>query len=122
MKQPGIFVILLVLIACRTEKPPESPDAWRKIKIDFKSLDTEGLSGGKVALNYEFCIPADDKSWKKVKKIDPTARQNGGKGRVACKDNQQLVIGSTHQKNYQRVLYELACLPFISRIEPTFWE
>lgn len=122
MKRPVLFVFLLILIGCKTEKPPESPDAWKKIRIDFKSLDDAGLSAGKVAMNYEFCIPKDEKSWKKVKKIDPTLQKNKGKGRVACKDSEQLVIGSTHQKNYRRVLYELATLPFVTRIEPTFWE
>jgi hypothetical protein len=93
--------------------------------MDFKQLDTAGLAGppkGKVAVNYEFCIPAEEKNWRQVHKIDPTAQKNPGKGRVQCKDTQWLIIGSTHQKNYQRVLFQLASLPFVTQIQQTFWE
>jgi hypothetical protein len=119
------FALLLLLACCRTPQAPESADVWKKIKLDFKELDAEGLTAqgkSKVALNYEFCIPTDDKHWKAVKKIDPTAQKNGGRGRAGCKEGQWLVIGSTHQKNYQRVLYELASLPFVGQILPVFWE
>jgi len=58
-----------------------------------------------------------------VRKIDPSATvQKGSKGRIGCNEQQWLVIGSTHQKNYQRVLYELASLPYVDRIEQTYWE
>ncbi len=116
---------MTVLFACTPQKPPENPDAWKKIKLDFKQLDADGLTGppkGKVAVNYEFCIPAEEKYWRQVHKIDPTVQKNAGKGRVGCKDAQWLVIGNTHQKNYQRVLFRLASLPYVERIEPVFWE
>ncbi len=106
--------------------PADDPDVWSKIKIDFKNLDVEGLSGsdsGKVAVHYEFCIPADDPHWKTVQAIDPTAQKYpGSSGRVGCGGSTCLVIGSTHQKNYRRVLYNLASLSFVERIEETFWE
>lgn len=109
-----------------THPAKENPGVWQKIKLDFKHLDAEGLrgnQGNKVAVNYEFCIPDDLKKWKQVHRIDPGAtRQIGSKGRIGCTDRQWLVIGSTHQKNYQRVLYELASLPYVERIEQTFWE
>jgi hypothetical protein len=99
---------------------------WSKIKIDFKNLDAEGLSGpvsGKVAVHYEFCIPNDDQHWKIVQAIDPTVQKHpGSSGRVGCGGSTGLVIGSTHQKNYRRVLYNLASLTFVERIEETFWE
>lgn len=119
-------VFLLFFTACSPKpQPPENPNVWKKIKIDFKQLDPEGLAGkgtGKVVMNYEFCIPADKKNWKTIQKIDRTAQRNTGKGRVGCKDNQWLVVGSTHQKNYQRVIFQLASLPFVERIQEVFWE
>ena len=116
----------MLFSACKTQAVPESPVIWQKIKLDFKKLDPEGLSGptgNKVAVNYEFCIPGDRKKWKTVRRIDPSATiQIGSKGRVGCTDRQWLVIGSTQQKNYRRVLYELASLPYVEQIEQTFWE
>ncbi len=103
----------------------EDPAVWKKIHLDFKKLDAEGLSGppgGKVAANYEFCIPAEEKYWREVKKIDSTLTKNGGKGRIGCREGQWLVIGSTRQERYQRVLYDLAARPYVERIEETFWE
>lgn len=125
MNHVRLFVLITVLYACHPQKPPENPDAWKKIKLDFKQLDAEGLAGplkGKVAINYEFCIPAENKHWRQVQKIDPTAKKNTGKGRAGCKETQWLVIGSTNQKDYQRVLFRLASLPYVEGIEQVYWE
>ena len=123
----GFFLfILLAGAACRRRvQPNEDAAVWKKIHLNFRQLDAEGLSGppsGKVAVNYEFCIPAQEKNWREVQKTDPSARKQGGKGRIGCRDDQWLVIGSTHQPRYQRVLYELASFPYVERIEETFWE
>lgn len=120
-----LLVLMVVFNTCKSSKPPENIDAWKKIKLDFKQLDANGMTGppkGKVAMNYEFCIPAEDKYWRQVHKIDVTTKKNSGKGRVGCKDSQWLIVGSTHQKNYQYVLFQLALLPYVERIEQTFWE
>ncbi len=118
---------MLVSLAChRRVQSPENPYVWERIHLDFSQLDADGLSGppdGKVAVNYEFCIPAAEKNWQAVQKIDRTARRQGqSKGRIGCRDDQWLVIGSTHQPRYQRVLYELGSLSYVERIEQTFWE
>lgn len=123
----GFFLsILLASLAChRRTQPAEDASVWKKVRLDFKKLDAEGLSGpasGKVAVNYEFCIPANAKNWKEVQKIDPSAQKQASKGRIGCRDDQWLVIGSTHQARYQRILYELASLPYVARIEQTYWE
>ena len=111
---------------CRPAKPAEDPSVWQKVHIHFKNIDENGLSGpsdGKVAVNYEFCLPQVEKYWKAVRRIDPSAqKQPAGKGRIGCTSQQWLIIGSTHQPRYQRVLYELASLPYVTRIEETFWE
>jgi hypothetical protein len=120
------FASIFLFCACKTPSVPESRDVWKKIKLNFNELDLDGLRGSsasKVAVNYEFCIPNDPEKWKTVSHIDPSAaRQIGSRGRAGCGEQQWLVIGSTHQKNYQRVLYELASLDFVEKIEQTFWE
>lgn len=125
MNRVCLLALFAILFACLRQKQPEDPAAWKKIRLDFKEIDADGLRGpanGKVAVNYEFCIPADRKYWRTVQKIDPTAQKNPGKGRVGCKDAQWLVTGSTQQKNYQRVLFQLASLPYVERIEQVYWE
>ncbi len=112
--------------SCTRRSTSEDPKVWQKIKIDFHLLDKEGLAGppdGKVALNVEFCIPQDEKKWRAVQKISPDLqKQAGGKGRIGCRSDQWLIIGSTHHPRYKRMLYELASLPYVERIEPVFWE
>lgn len=126
MNRVFVFISIFLFSACKTYQVKENPAVWQKIRLDFRSLDPEGLhgsAGNKVSLNYEFCIPDHPKNWKAVRRIDRSAtRQVGSRGRIGCTDRQWLVIGSTHQKNYQRVLYELASLPYVERIEQTFWE
>lgn len=120
------FILLVLAAACSKKSAPEDPTVWKKIKIDFSRLDNEGLAGpagGKVSVHYEFCIPASEKHLKAVEKIDPTARaQKGSRGRIGCDGASWLVIGSTHQQHYRRVLYELASLPYVQKIEETFFE
>lgn len=121
-----IYGMLLTFSACQRKTPPENPAAWKKIHLNFKKMDEDGLTGSfdsKVAVNYEFCIPAQKEKWRAVQKIDGTARQYPqSKGRIGCRDDQWLIIGSTHQPRYKRVLYDLANLPYVERIEETFWE
>ena len=104
----------------------EDPGIWEKVHINFKKLDQDGLAGtkeGKVAVNYEFCLPAEEKYWKKVQKIDKTAQKFiGSNGRSGCTKVQWLIVGSTHQPHFQRVIYELAALPYVTQIQETFWE
>lgn len=107
------------------EKPKEDAQVWKKVGIDFKSIDDQGLmgpEGGKVAVSYEFCIPKDEKLWKKVSGIDRTAERSDAPGRIQCSDGQWLIVGNTHQGNYKRVLYELAALPEVVRIQQAFFE
>ena len=121
-----VFLNTSVFMSCSEKTKPEDPTVWNKIKIDFKRLDENGLAGpsnGKVAVNYEFCIPASEKHWNEVKKIDKTVQaQKGSKGRIGCDKDSWLIIGSTHQENYRRVLYELASLGYITQIQEAFFE
>lgn len=125
MKCLLLFVFFAISLTCIGQNPANSAEIWKKIRLDFKSLDKEGMAGvegSKVEQNYEFCIPTERRYWKKVKQTDPSAKKSQGKGRVGCSDGEWLIIGCTHQKNYQRVLYDLASLPFVKRIEPVYWE
>lgn len=123
-----LFLLAISLfVACnRKNAPSENPNVWNKVKIDFSKIDENGLAGppnGKVAVNYEFCIPAEEKYWNEVKNIDNTAQAiKESKGRIGCDQTQWLVIGSTHQENYKRVIYELASLNYVSKIQETFFE
>ncbi len=129
MTQPLFLVLTLAIcfLSCQPRPATDNdPLVWKKIKLDFKKFDETGLSGpadGKVSTHYEFCIPADEKAWKRVKKIDPTAGlMKGSSGRSGCQPDRWLVIGNTHQPRFKRVLYDLASLPFVEKIQETFFE
>lgn len=118
--------VSVLLGACQRKNQSEDPGVWKKIQFNFKKIDQDGLSGpigGKVAVNYEFCLPMEENYWKKVQKIDKTAQKyTGSGGGIGCGKDRWLIIGSTHQPNYLRVLYELAELPYIEKIQETYWE
>ncbi|MCC6459959.1 MAG: hypothetical protein IT260_05795 [Saprospiraceae bacterium] len=116
----------LLLAGCQRKTQPEDPNTWKKVDINFKRIGPDGYAGpsdGKVVVNYEFCLPAVEKYWKKVRQIDRTAeKMAGAAGRSGCGPSEWLIIGSTGQANYQRVLFELAALPYVRRIQETNWE
>ena len=116
----------LCLSACHRKTQAEDPNTWKKVNINFKRIGPDGYAGpsdGKVAVNYEFCLPAEEKYWKKVRQIDRTAeKMEGAAGRSGCGPKEWLIIGSTAQANYQRVLFELAALPYVRSIRETNWE
>lgn len=104
----------------------ESRQALAKITFDLDEPNERGLIGppdGLRALNYEFCIPGDPEHTAEVRSIDPTIQLfRGGRGRVGCGADQILCIGSTHQPGFRGVLLKLAALPYIERIDQTFYE
>jgi hypothetical protein len=97
-----------------------------KLGFDFAELDERGLVGsgnGKVALDYEFCVPNDPNLVDEVRAIDPSvAIHTGSSGRVGCGPEEVLCIGSTRQKDPLGVLAALCELDFVGRIEHTHWE
>jgi hypothetical protein len=97
-----------------------------KITFDLGSLDQEGLYGltdGKRALSYEFCIPDSEAHRLEVTRIDPTLRcAAGSPGRIGCRPGTCLCLGSTHQKDFKEVLHHLAELPFVVRIDQSVYE
>lgn len=97
-----------------------------KIGFDINAIDKEGLIGppdGKVSLNYEFCIPADNKYVNEVRQIDPSVKfHKKSKGRVGCSKMEWLCIGNTAQEYPRTKIQQLAALPYIKRIQRTYFE
>lgn len=120
------FLAIVFIWSCKSKSMPEDASVWNKVVVNLSRLDENGLAGpsnGKVAVNYEFCIPQEDKHWKAVQKIDKTAQKMAGSaGRIGCNKQSWLIVGSTHQPNHKRVLYDLASLTYVAKIQETFWE
>jgi len=115
----------LLFFSCHSSRPQPTESERQKIRFDLSQLDEDGLHGpesGKVALDYEFCIPKEEKYLQEVKKIDPSLKVQSGRGRIGCGKDQYLCLGNTHQKNHKDILYGLARLPYIERIEQAFFE
>jgi hypothetical protein len=97
-----------------------------KITFDISKLDKSGLYGSpdaKRALAYEFCIPDTVGNRTEVERIDPTVKFFAqSPERIGCKEHENLCIGSTHQKDFRRVLQRLAELTYVQRIDQSFFE
>lgn len=126
MKYSFLFLLTSLFLGCgssREQKPSEN--ALQKIRFDLSLPDENGLYGpesGKTALDYEFCIPRDEACRREVEGIDTTLRIQTAAGRIGCGPGQYLCIGNTHQPNWRQVIYRLAELPYVEKIEQVFWE
>lgn len=121
MKIHLFILIFVMLFSTGCSKKPESKlKAEKKIEIDLSALDSEGLRGdetGKVSVSYEFCIPDKPEFREQVVKIDSSVVfMPGSKGRIKAGDGECLCVGNTHQPEFQKVLNQLAELPYINRI------
>ena len=94
--------------------------------FDVTSLNDEGHYGaanGKRALSYEFCIPDMERNRSQVKRIDLILQcMSEAPRQIGCGTYENLCIGSTHKKNFRDVLRGLAELPYITRINQSFFE
>ncbi|MCB0557940.1 MAG: hypothetical protein H6573_01920 [Lewinellaceae bacterium] len=125
MKKRYSFLLLLPIFSCHTPQLQPSPEELQKIRFDLSQLDERGLRGptdGKVALDYEFCIPRKEQYRREVERMDPSLKLQTARGRIGCGRDQYLCLGNTHQKNYKKILYRLAQLPYVERIEQAFFE
>ncbi|MDZ4747935.1 MAG: hypothetical protein SH808_05570 [Saprospiraceae bacterium] len=94
-----------------------------KIKFDYSAIDDSGLRNGEVAVDYEFCVPANEAILDQVIKIDPGVRVlKSSKGRIGCSEQQWLCINSTHSPGWKKKLDAIASLYFVERILETFYE
>lgn len=97
-----------------------------KIRFDLSLLNYDGLMGNAdslAAVDYEFCIPANEQYVEEVRYLDPSIKlHQSSPGRIGCNSNEYLIIGNTHQPDFKMVLTNLAKLSYVERIERCFWE
>jgi hypothetical protein len=97
-----------------------------KLDFNLEDLDENGLIGppdDKVAVSYELCVPKDQKLVDEVRSIDPSiAIHADSRGRIGCSPMEVLCLGSTHQRGFREVLEKLCGLPYVRRIERTWFE
>ena len=112
------------IVAARAPELP--PSAAAKIHFDLGPIDDTGLTGpidGKVAVAYEFCVPATEEHLAEVQHIDPSLRvQHSSPGRIGCGSGEVLSIGDTHQPGWRSVLAGLARLDYVTHIDRHFAE
>ncbi len=117
MYLPGLSLLLAGIMSYTV------PD---KITFDISKISSTGLIGSPGsyrALDYEFCIPREEKYLQEVKEIDPNLRvYPNSKGRIGCEKSQYLCIGNTRQQGWREILMKLADLPYIEKIQQTYWE
>ena len=117
--------VYLASSECRAEEAVKV-DPMSKITFTLDRLNPDGLSGppdALKALHYEFCIPGDAVHEAQVREIDPTVQvYPKSRGRIGCGEGEYLCIGSTHQPGFRTVLFRLAGLPYVKRIDQAFFE
>ena len=120
------FLLLFVLgIASTAFQCPRKMQKmiYNKIHFDYSSIDIHGLRNGEVAVDYEFCIPANEAILQEVLKIDAGIRvMMGSKGRIGCSKSQWLCINSTRSEGWKEKLHTIAYLEYVDRIQETFYE
>jgi len=127
MKLFNLIIFLssfLLLSGCGTSKIIIIENS--KITFDISKINEEGLIGDSNSwrsLDYEFCIPKGEKYEQEVKEIDPSIMIHlNSKGRINCSKQENLCIGNTHQKNFDSILFRLAGLDYVKRIDRCFYE
>lgn len=104
----------------------DAPDPVRKIKFDLAEIRDDGLRGppdGLTSVSYEFCVPANEKIYAEIRKIDRTVQIHpGSRGRIGCLKTEALCIGATHQKDWRKALETLAALNYVKEIRECFFE
>ena len=97
-----------------------------KLAFDLDALDEDGLGGppdGEAAVSYELCVPRDQKLVDEVRSIDPSiAIHADSRGRIGCSPMEVLCLGSTRQRSFREILERLCALPYVRRIERTWFE
>lgn len=125
MKRHRFLYLLLIIISTSAFQCPRKMNKINqaKIKFDYSTIDESGLRNNEVAVDYEFCIPADQEILEQVMKIDPGVRvMKSSRGRIGCTEQQWLCINSTHSAGWKNKLYAIASLSYVERVVETFYE
>lgn len=86
-------------------------------------LDIKNLSHCKTCHLIPLSFLAHPQYKSKVKHIGSTFQcMSEAPGQIGCGTYENLCIGSTHKKNFRDVLRGLAELPYITRINQSFFE
>lgn len=97
-----------------------------KITFDLSVISADGLVGSSDSLravDYEFCIPADEQLIKEISAIDPSIQfYPHSRGRIDCHHEQYLCIGHTHNPRWKKILQSIAKLDYVKKIAQTDWE
>jgi len=124
------LVALIATAVAGCHSPPrQGPDQLQeaaKIKFRLDGIRPDGLRGspdGLVSVAYEFCVPANDRVYQEVRRIDPSVKiYPSSPGRIGCSKDQTLCIGETHQPRWRDVLKDLSSLKYIAEIRESFFE
>lgn len=125
MTFPSFLYVFSSLILLTASKCTSLPDQaiLSKIQFDYSTIDAAGLRNGAVAVDYEFCIAADEVVFQKVIQIDEAVKlMMSSKGRIGCSKQEWLCINSTYSKDWEKKLYALASLKEVLLIRETHYE
>ena len=118
-------VILLVILSANADSDEQNKFLachLEKITFDVNRIDGSGMRGG-ANVDYEFCIPGQDKYLKEIINISPSIHCSHGEGgRIGCTKDEYLCIGNTHDKNFKSTLCQLSARDYIKQIDECFWE
>ena len=126
MNSYKIFTFSLAFFICLSgtlSQEDVTKKALRKIEFEHSTIDERGYLNGEIMLDYEFCIPKDEKKVAGITSIDPEViipRQ--AKGRIGCSEDQYLCINSNHTQDWRERLFAIASLPYVKRIIQTEYE
>ncbi len=122
--------LVVMLLSCGSTKKGTTDNINEncntdKIKFKLTIFNKQGLVGeddGKVALDYEFCVPNQVAYLTKIREIDSSIKPLNGKGRTKCAENHIVMIGNSYNKDIKKILCNLSQLEYVTEINQVYWE
>jgi len=124
LKLSLVAILIITIASCSLFKSKAVKQAESKMNFEFSKLYKNGLIKKRgISLAYEFCIPNNETYLDKIKEIDESISiYKSGSGRIGCSNNEILCIGETHNKDYKRILTQIAELEYVKSINESFFE